>query len=217
MPGLFFDLVFFATFFFSVTRCCGGDFATTPAARSKRSHASGCNSNSILGLCLAMDKRTASAILTTYCGLMEIIKGRTNLIVSLTKKPPVGVPPFFVYELQHLQVRMVCEILAKACLVLHGDIAGAKSAKLTDAYQADHIMKALEKLHPHFFPRPVKPGPDRPNAWGEHKPMIAINGEQAPKQQVIVLMTAAPKGQTEAKLFEVIPLRFAPKGSESQS
>lgn len=43
-----FDLPFFAldsfeVFFFD-TRCCGGALATAPAARSKRSHASGCNS-----------------------------------------------------------------------------------------------------------------------------------------------------------------------------
>jgi hypothetical protein len=31
----------FGDFFFFATRCCGGDLATTPAARSKRSHASG--------------------------------------------------------------------------------------------------------------------------------------------------------------------------------
>jgi hypothetical protein len=45
LPGLFFDFLFFTTFFFA-TLCWGGLFATTPAARSKRSHASGCNSMS---------------------------------------------------------------------------------------------------------------------------------------------------------------------------
>jgi len=36
--GFFFT--FFAVFFFFATRCRGGAFATTPAGRSKRSHAS---------------------------------------------------------------------------------------------------------------------------------------------------------------------------------
>ncbi len=107
-----------------------------------------------------MDKRAASAALIAYCKLMEVIKARTALIVLLSTKPPAGLPRFYVAELQQLQVRMICETLAKACLVLHGDIAGAKSARLTTAYQADLIMNALEKLHPRFFPRPVRPGPD---------------------------------------------------------
>jgi len=45
LPGFFFGFDFFAAFF--ATRCCGGVFATALAARSKRSHASGCNSTSL--------------------------------------------------------------------------------------------------------------------------------------------------------------------------
>jgi hypothetical protein len=44
-PGFFLDLVFFDFFF--AGRCWGGAFATTPAARSKRSHASGWSSMSL--------------------------------------------------------------------------------------------------------------------------------------------------------------------------
>jgi hypothetical protein len=39
--------------------------------------------------------------------------------------------------------------------VMHGDIPGARSAKMASAYQADFIMNALEKLHPRFYPRPL--------------------------------------------------------------
>jgi hypothetical protein len=44
----FFDLAF------GFTRCCGGLFATTSAARSKRAHASGCSSTSLGGYVLPM-------------------------------------------------------------------------------------------------------------------------------------------------------------------
>jgi hypothetical protein len=37
---LAFFFAFFGAVFFFATRCCGGLFETTPAARSKRSHAS---------------------------------------------------------------------------------------------------------------------------------------------------------------------------------
>ena len=106
---------------------------------------------------LVMDKRAA---LAAYCKLMEVIRARTGAILFLANEP-TGLPPFCVSELQQLQVRMICETLAKACLVLHGDIAGAKSTRLTTAYQADLIMNALEKLHPRFYPKPVRPGPQK--------------------------------------------------------
>src|SRR5438552_18089527 len=52
-PAAFFR--FAGTFLFrGFTRCCGGLFATTPAARSKRCHASGCNSTSLFGSDLVM-------------------------------------------------------------------------------------------------------------------------------------------------------------------
>jgi hypothetical protein len=102
-----------------------------------------------------MDKRTA---LAAYCKLMEVIKIRTGVILFLENER-TGLAPFSNTELQQLQIRMICETLAKACLVLHGDIAGARSTRLTTAYQADLIMNALGKLHPRFYPKPVRPGP----------------------------------------------------------
>jgi hypothetical protein len=53
-------------------------------------------------------------------------------------------------------MRMICETLAIACLVAHGDIKATKSGKLTKTYQADYIINELEKLHPDFYPRPTK-------------------------------------------------------------
>ena len=53
--GFRFFAFFATTFFFFATRCCGGVFATAPAARSKRCHASGWSSISFAGPgCLAM-------------------------------------------------------------------------------------------------------------------------------------------------------------------
>ncbi len=47
---------------------------------------------------------------------------------------------------------MVCELIALACLVAHGDLT--KSNRLTKTYQADRIVSELEKLHADFFPKP---------------------------------------------------------------
>ena len=93
--------------------------------------------------------------LETYCVLMEVIKMRTKFMVDLANKPEV-LPGFSVAEIIQLQIRMICETLAMACLVAHGDIEGARTNRLASAYQADFIMNALEKLHPRFYPRATK-------------------------------------------------------------
>jgi hypothetical protein len=94
-------------------------------------------------------------VLNTYCWLMESIKARAALMLNLLSDKR-GLPPFCVAEILELQIRMISETLAIACLVTHGDVEGARSARLSSAYQADFIMNALERLHPRFFPRATR-------------------------------------------------------------
>lgn len=95
------------------------------------------------------------ATLNTYAELMSAIKQRHHLLMRLIENQ-ARMPDWCVIEFTQLQVRKICETLAMACLVAHGDIEGTRSAKITKSYQADFIMNALEKLHPNFYPRPVK-------------------------------------------------------------
>jgi hypothetical protein len=106
-------------------------------------------------LAMADLKTTFRATLHDYCVLMENIKFRTSLMLDLTKNQR-GLPIFCVAELLQLQIRMICETLAVACLVAHRNLEGTQSSRLRSAYQADLIMNALEKLHPRFFPRPTE-------------------------------------------------------------
>ena len=94
-------------------------------------------------------------ILDDYLALMESIKLRQSLVGDLMKDFR-GLPPFCIAEIIHLQMRMICESIAVGCLVAHGDVEGARSNRLSSAYQADFIVNALEKLHPSFYPRPTK-------------------------------------------------------------
>jgi hypothetical protein len=95
------------------------------------------------------------SVLDAYCQLMTGIKMRVAVIGDVIKNPR-NLPPFCIAEILNLQVRMICELLAIACLVAHRELEGAQTARLTSAYQADFIMNALEKLHPRFYPRPTK-------------------------------------------------------------
>lgn len=139
---------------FGFIRCCGGDLATTSTARSKRDHASDDASAVELSPLesLVMDIRT---ILNIYADLLDEIKRRHQVLIDIIAKPH-NLPPWALGEFAQLQVRMICETFAIGCLVAHGDVPGARTARLKDAYQADFIINALEKLHPHFYPRPTK-------------------------------------------------------------
>jgi hypothetical protein len=94
-------------------------------------------------------------VLEPYCKLMGEIQQRVRAMFLLVQ-PQTGLPDFCIEESQQLQIRMISETLALACLIVHRDIDGAHSAKLAKAYQADRIMNALGELHPKFYPRPIR-------------------------------------------------------------
>jgi hypothetical protein len=92
-----------------------------------------------------------------YTELMKETKARILLIGSLLAaqvRTDEGVlASAFVREMGFLQLRMLCEGVALACLVAHGDIQATQSSKIRRMYKADEIMKELENLHPDFYPR----------------------------------------------------------------
>jgi len=52
---------------------------------------------------------------------------------------------------------MCCEVVALAVLLAHGDIKQTQTNKFQKAAYADWIIKALEKIHPKFYPQPFRP------------------------------------------------------------
>ncbi len=97
----------------------------------------------------------SSAMRDLYCDLMEEIKRRIAVITNITAGL-LPLPRIVAYEICYLQLRMVCELIALACLAAHGDLPEAKGKKLSKAYNADEIIKQLEKLHSNFYPVPSR-------------------------------------------------------------
>lgn len=58
-------------------------------------------------------------------------------------------------ESAYLQLRIICEIIAIGCLIIHGDLS-AKTANLRKTWQADRILKVLADMHPKFFPEALE-------------------------------------------------------------
>jgi hypothetical protein len=59
-------------------------------------------------------------VLDSYCVLMGRIKMRADLMTFIADQPHVL--EFCVAEILQLQTRIICETLAVACLLAHGDL-----------------------------------------------------------------------------------------------
>jgi hypothetical protein len=99
-----------------------------------------------------------------YTALLSEIKGRLGIVHSvLTGKLTNIVPDKGAEEICYLELRMICELIALGSLVVHGDIANAKTGKIRTHWEADWILKRLARIHGDFYPRPtqqlvIKPG-----------------------------------------------------------
>ncbi|MGB6348983.1 MAG: hypothetical protein WBG10_03050 [Pseudolabrys sp.] len=90
-----------------------------------------------------------------YVNMLTEAAARTNFIKEVLNKK-IEIPTRPAFEICYLQLRMLCELIAIGCLAAHGDIPATRSGKMRSAWAADRILGALEKLHPKFFPVPMK-------------------------------------------------------------
>jgi hypothetical protein len=95
-----------------------------------------------------------------YISVLEEVKLRIDCI-NVALNGQTNLPERGALEFCYLQLRMLCELIALGCLVVHGDISETKNLK--KLWAADEIVKRLERLHPDFYPHPViisfpKPG-----------------------------------------------------------
>jgi hypothetical protein len=93
------------------------------------------------------------ALRVLYCNLLEEIKPRLETAARAIDGE-YKLPLQFVFEFAYLQIRLVCELIAIGCLAVHGDIPATRTGRMKSAYSADWIFRALEKLHPDFYPQP---------------------------------------------------------------
>lgn len=101
-----------------------------------------------------MDHQAQLVMLDNYRLLMEETKQRIGwLNLILAGKLPL--PNTALQEFGFLQLRIICELVALACLTAHGDLPAAREKRLHEEWNATQILKRLERLHHDFYPRPV--------------------------------------------------------------
>jgi hypothetical protein len=101
-----------------------------------------------------MNQKHTIATLGLYGGLMEEIKIRVksiNTVLTGQMAPPF--PALIAQEHCFVQLRMVCEIIAIGCIIVHNQTSRVNAFE--KLWNAKDIMDRLEALNPYFFPRAV--------------------------------------------------------------
>ncbi|MCZ2152904.1 MAG: hypothetical protein LC114_03215 [Bryobacterales bacterium] len=103
-----------------------------------------------------MNKRVESfseeAAVRTYLRLMHELAIRVDLVADACHGR-LNLSPPFALEYCYLQFRRICELVALGCLQLHGDLSSARSNAAKQEWNAEKIMRLLQKSHPHSFPQ----------------------------------------------------------------
>jgi hypothetical protein len=120
-------------------------------------------------------------IINQYREMMEEAKLRLASIDAALSGLITIIPLPGLREFCFLQLRMLTELIALACLVAHGDIRETKTKKLLETWEPDRILAALEKLHPGFFPLAVQDAPPEP---GINRHLVPLEAEHLSKAEL---------------------------------
>lgn len=96
-----------------------------------------------------------------YRALMDEIKYRLDFVHEMATGQ-LRVRTKLAEESCYLQLRLVCELIAIGCLLIHGDIPKLNRG-LFKTYKVDWVFKVLGAHHPKFFPQALgqdSAGPD---------------------------------------------------------
>lgn len=91
-----------------------------------------------------------------YVKFFEEIKHRFEIIDFFERPGSAGnhvLPEAFALETCYLQIRLICELIALACLVGHGPSLGDEVDPLKKFYKPQEIMRRLAALKEDFFPK----------------------------------------------------------------
>ena len=144
-----------------------------------------------------------------YVNLYTEARARKQGLEELLNKEMV-LPPRTAFELYHLQMRMICELVAIGCLAAHDDIPEVHSKDWRSAYKADFILNKLEKLHPNFFPIPVK------RIWkGDQFLLVSDPRPTIGKAELIRIYHDCGKVLHRGNIAEIGPTRTTDKDFES--
>jgi hypothetical protein len=90
-----------------------------------------------------------------YLALMHELATRVELVARICDGH-LDLPLPFAREFVYLQFRHICELIALGCLQLHGDIPETQTQAAKSEWNADKMMKLLQRSYAHSFPQCVE-------------------------------------------------------------
>lgn len=151
-----------------------------------------------------------------YVALMRDVVVRSDAIDAIIDCPG-ALPPRLVREFCYLQIRMMCELVALGCVVVHDQLPAAEVKKLRKQYHPDKIIAKISEYEPQFFPNAVKrvdqmsdgskqialyepplmTPKDLTRMWGKTGDVLHLGGVNRAREQ-----TAVDPRHTEVKLMQ---------------
>jgi hypothetical protein len=93
--------------------------------------------------------------LAKYCGLMEEVKLRVNVIDFFISGKGHALYPPPTLESACLQLRKILELVAFGSLVANKDVYTAVYANFSKKWDAGDLLKELRQVNPDFYPLPI--------------------------------------------------------------
>ncbi len=91
-----------------------------------------------------------------YCNCMEEVKSRVSVILGVAEgRVTIGREDFDA-ELVCVQLRKILELIAFASLTANKERYAEAHADFQSHWNAKRLLLNLERLHPHFYPKPVQ-------------------------------------------------------------
>lgn len=131
-----------------------------------------------------MPTKRQLTIIENYRLMMEEAKLRLASIDAALSGLITIIPLPALREFCFLQLRMLSELVALACLTAHGDIPATKSKKLLEEWSPDRILSELERLHPNFYPIPAQ---QAARVGAEDRHFVPLEGDYLSRAELVRL------------------------------
>ena len=92
----------------------------------------------------------------TYCSWMEDVKNRIAVIRHVVEGQLSCGKELFDYEFVSVQLRKSLELVAFSSMTASKELYSKQYAKFANHWRVKKILESLRKLHPHFYPQPIK-------------------------------------------------------------
>jgi len=100
-----------------------------------------------------------------YLRNMQIIKWRLNAIRDIQTGDRKTTYRMTNIEFCVLQIRKILELIAFSSLVSDADVYREKLSKIDSMWNARLIFRDIERIHPDFYPKPIRIDPKDKSIW----------------------------------------------------